>query len=255
MSDRRASADEAWQTEVPRYWCADDAFETRFLEAMSLIAPEVERFVIGAVHDSLSRAAAEASAVVCAAFIREEGEHSRLHHGFNRRLAAQGVDARAALAPVRRAADFARRWLPRGGRLAAAAACEHLSALLSLSYLRAGRRSAIRSDRTARLFQRHARDELNHRAVVFDLLRNTGGGGWAARTSALAAVSVVGVICVLRVVDVLVRHDAPDRRLATWWRGARRLLAPGRWISPPALLGGWLMYLRPGFHPAQFPGA
>jgi predicted metal-dependent hydrolase len=255
MSEHTPLPDEAWQVAMPRYWCADDAFETRFLEAMSLIAPEVERFVIGAVHGGLSCPGAQASETVCRTFILEEAEHSRVHHGFNRRLALQGIDTRAALAPVRAAANAAKRWLPRGGQLAAAAACEHLSALLSLTYLRAARKSTIQSDGTARLFERHARDELGHRAVVFDLLRSTGGGAWGARAAALVAVSCIGVVCALRVVDALLRYDVPKRRAAVWWRGAKRLLAPGRWISPTALLGGWLAYLRPGFHPAQLPGA
>lgn len=242
-----------WPETLPRHWCAGDAFETRLLEAMSLLAPEVERFVIAAVRDRPAGLGGGALESACCDFIHEEAGHSRVHHAFNRRLVAQGIDPGAALGRVRRSSDRAIQRLPAHRRLALAAACEHLSALLSLAYLSAARRSAIPAGRTVQLFDHHARDELAHRAFVFDLLRETGGSGWFARAASLAAVSLFAAWAVLRVLNELLKVDGPRRRRERFLRGVLRLIGSGRWVSPAALMRGWLSYLRPGFHPSHLP--
>jgi predicted metal-dependent hydrolase len=247
--------DARWEDSVPRFWCAGDAFETRLLEAMSLIAPEVERFVIGAVRRSLRLSGARPHDSAAMAFILEEAEHSRAHNAFNRRLASQGVDLAKALACVRTLANLARRWLPVSGQLAVAAACEHLSALLSLSFLRAERKSEIRPASVSRFFEQHARDELGHRAIVFDLLRNTASGGWLARAGALMLVSIGALFCVPRVVNVLLHPDAPGNRARVWARGMPRLLRTGGWVTARPFLRGWLAYFGWGFHPRCLPDA
>jgi hypothetical protein len=241
--------DERWDEHVPQYWCAGDAFETRLLEAMSLIAPEVERFVIGAVVKYTRRPGAETCAPDATAFIHEEAEHSRVHKRFNQRLALQGFDPVNILSPVRTGADIARRWLPATGQLAIAAACEHLAAVLSLSFLRAQRRSEIRPASVLHLFEQHARDEIGHRAIVFDLLRDAGATSWLARAAALALVSVAAAFCVPRVVKALLKgSDALSRR-----RRARAWAGVGHWFSPSLFLKGWFSYLRPHFHPRHLP--
>jgi len=238
---------------LPRYWCAGDPFETRFLEAMSLLAPEVERFVISAVRANAQFAGEAAIACECRAFIREEADHSRVHNAFNRRLAAQQIDLGSVLARVRRLMGFAERWLPSSGRLAIAAACAHLSALLSLWYLRAPRKERIVSAETRRMFESHAREEIAHRAFVFDLLRQGGGANLPVRILALGAVSVAGLWCTLCLVGDLSRRDAPRDGIAPWSRGIFRLLRSGDWVPLPALVKGWLAFVKPGFHPSQLP--
>ncbi len=240
---------------LPRYWCAGDPFETRFLEAMSLLAPEVERFVIGAVRAGAGGAGDPSIAAGCAGFIREEADHSRVHHAFNRRLALQQINVPAVVARVRRLMKLAERWLPVSGRLAVAAACEHLSALLSIWYLRAARKDRIVCADTRRMFESHAREEISHRAFVFDLLRRTGGGGLAARVLALLSVSVAGAWCTLRVVGDLSRRDPRQAGSALSAGGLFRLLRSEDWVPFPALVRGWLTFLRPGFHPSDLPDA
>ena len=249
-----AFRDARWDELVPRHWCAGDAFETRLLEAMSLIAPEVERFVIGAVANNVRMASCPEGARAAMAFLREEAEHSRVHRRFNQRLALQEIDLAKTLHSVRSAMELGRRLLSPRAQLAIAAACEHLSALLSLSFLRAERRFEIRPASVARLFEQHARDEIAHRAVVFDLLKDAGGSGWVVRAAALALVSAAGLFCVPRVVNALLRCEGRSA-VHPWGRSAARWLRAKRWISPRVLLRGWLAYLMPHFHPRILPDA
>ncbi len=245
-------------TDVPpslpaRHWCGGDAFETRFLEAMSLLAPEMERFLIGAVRAGLACPGTERIAAAGLAFVREEAAHSAAHHQFNRQLTAQGIDIEAALAGVRRWSNGAQRRLSPKLRLAVSAACEHLSAIVSLAYLRSAARSRIQAPEVDRLFAEHARDEIAHRALVFDVMRAAGGGGWFTRALVLPAVSLVAMAHAARLVMALLAHDVDGPGQRPWRRGMAGLLGMARWASLPALMGHWLMYLRPGFHPAALP--
>ena len=248
------TANEAPLGTPARHWCGGDPFETRFLEAMSLLAPEMERFLIAAVRAGLACPGGERMAVAGTAFMREEAAHSLEHHRFNRRLAAQGIDLDAALAGVRRLSAWARRWSSPGLQLAVSAACEHLSAIVSLAYLRSAARVRIEAPEVERLFASHARDEIAHRAVVFDVMRAVGGGGWLVRALALTGVSLVAFVHAARLVIALLAREYGGRRRALMWRhvGAG-LLGMTRWGSLPAMLGHWLMYLRPGFHPRMLP--
>lgn len=234
---------------LPRYWCDDDAFKTRFLEAVSLLAPEVERFFIIAVLDSLADIPDAELSAQCMAFVHEEASHSRDHRLFNRRLATQGFDANAVLGPIRRLTELAKRRLPARWRLELSAAGEHLSALASQRYLQAGAQLPIGSATIDGLFRQHAREEIDHCAQVFDVLRTTGGARWMARTLALIAVSLAAGWCLLRVLDALLRLDAPRGRLRLWRHGISWLLRPRGWLAPARSLRDWLLYLRPGFHP------
>lgn len=233
-------------------WCGGDGLEARFLEAMSLLAPEMERFLIAAVRAGLACPGGERMAEAGTAFMREEAAHSLAHHRFNRALVAKGIDADAALAGVRRLSGRARRWLSPGAQLAVAAACEHLSAIVSLAYLRSQARSRIRLPAVEQLFASHARDEIAHRALVFDVMRATGGGGWWARALALSAVSTVALLQVACLVTRLMPPQR-ERRGPPWWQGAAGLARLARGASWHGLLRHGLMYLRPGFHPAQLP--
>ncbi len=77
-------------------WCGGDPFQTRLLEAMSLLAPEVERFVIDAVRDALRTLdPADPRQALGLAFMREEAAHSASHHAFNRHQAAGGIEVAA----------------------------------------------------------------------------------------------------------------------------------------------------------------
>ena len=249
-SQAAGSADERWGA-VPRHWCGGDAFETRLLEAMSLIAPEVERFVIAAVIKHVRRRDAEECAPAVMAFVHEEAEHSRVHKRFNERLSQQSIDVAKVVTPVRSAADLARRWLPTGGQLAIAAACEHLSTLLSISFLRAARRSRIRPVSVLGLFEQHARDEIGHRAIVFDLLKDARCGS-LARGSALAIVSLAALVCLPRVVHALLKSEVSGCSVA---RGAASWMRASRWISLSVFARGWVAYLAPDFHPRHLPDA
>ena len=234
----------------PLPWCGGDALQTGLLEAMSLLAPEVERFVIDAVRDAL-RGLDPADPQVAAgrAFMREEAAHSAAHHAFNRRVQAGQRDPSQLLRGPRTLAALARSWMPLRARLCVAAAAEHLSAVVSRLYLDSAARQAIADPGIRALFDRHATEEIAHRAVVFDLARAVGTNGWLARLLALTASVAASALCVAAVLLALRRGG--ERPTAAWRLGAGALPALRRtgWLRPAALVGALARYVRPHFHP------
>lgn len=232
-----------------RHWFEGDAFATRFLEALSLLAPEAERFFIGSVRDCLDGIGDPLLRARCRDFIREEGAHSIAHRRFNERLLGQGVEPSRVLRPVRALAAVARRWLPRSLRLAVTAGGEHISAILSQLFLDRDAAARIRDPGVRALFLRHALEELGHRAVAFDLLRAM-RVGYAARIGALVAVTLATPLCVAWVLHALLAADAPRGRWRLWRRGLPWLAGlRGGFAAPRALAVAYARYFRPSFHP------
>lgn len=236
-------------------WCGGDPFQTRLLEAMSLLAPEVERFVIDAVHDALRGLHPDdPRTAVGRSFMREEAAHSAGHHAFNRRVVARGQDPALLLRGPRAIESLARRWLPLGLRLCVASAAEHLSAVVSRLYLDSAARQAIADPEIRALFDRHAVEEIAHRAVVFDIARAAGTNGCVARALSLSASVLIGLVCVAGVMRGLRQRDVDHWR--AWRRpsGGWKALRASGWVRPVALLRATASYLRPQFHPTS-PGA
>lgn len=192
---------------------------TRFFDALSLMLPAGESFVI----DALEAWAAEpgqlaaGNASELARFIREERAHQRAHDLYNRALIAE---APSAFAAARRAeqAVAGLRTLPLIQRVALAAAFEQLTSVLSHEVL-ARRHLLARagSSPQARLWRWHAAEELRHCHVATQAARVYGVGGFR-RIVALCLATAFLAMDLLRGWIALCAGDiaagAPRRKVA-----------------------------------------
>lgn len=143
-----------WNGTVPR---------TRVFDALSLLLPSGERFVIATLEEW--RVAADIPPALHAEvdrFIREEQAHQRAHERYNASILASTPCAAAAAQRIAAAAtDLERRSLPT--RLALCAAFELLTAVVSRELLeRPFLLRAAAGSIQARLWRWHAREELGH---------------------------------------------------------------------------------------------
>ena len=88
------------EREVPRAWHPAGIGPTAFLEALSAMAPVVERFFIDDARRLLPRIADPGLRAEVEAFVHQEAAHAGEHAALNRWLARRGVPVDAAACSV-----------------------------------------------------------------------------------------------------------------------------------------------------------
>lgn len=234
--------------EVPRHWHGGRRAITLFFDNLSIFFPAGERFFIAAVKAHVPLVQDPGLLHHVRAFCGQEGVHSREHAKYNRMLAAQGYPApeleRALTARLGRVADT----VPPRGRLAITCALEHFTAAMGHVALSDPRVLAGAHPEIAALWRWHAAEEMEHKAVAFDVFQRA-GGGYVERVSAMLRTTLVFWWLVLVQQIRLMRADGCLSSMPEWLSlGSFLFVAPGLIRK---LFGPYLAYFRPGFHPAQ----
>ncbi|MBX3156331.1 MAG: metal-dependent hydrolase [Deltaproteobacteria bacterium] len=231
---------------VPRDWCRGDAYETTFMNALSLLFPDGERFFVEAVKQHRHLVASPELLADVVGFIGQEAMHGKEHRAFNQLIATQFPQAPRLEKRVRAFLLGVRRVLSPRSQLAVTCALEHFTAMLAEGLLSDERLRGGIDPQVLPLWMWHALEESEHKAVAFDVYRAAGGG--YARRAALMAVTTVIFLAVHAIVHA---HLMATRGiLARPWRWARPLVR--LWIYPGhfgRLVPAYLAYFAPRFHP------
>jgi len=230
---------------VRRDWCNDDAFQTTFLNALSLLFPEGEKFFVESVKQHKQFVTTPELAAAVKGFIGQEAMHGKEHRAFNELLEAHGyktkVDAR-----LRGFFKTVRKVLSPKSQLAATCALEHFTAMLAESLLRDERMRGEIDQSMRGLWLWHALEESEHKAVAFDVYR-AAHGGYVRRSLIMLLTTVVFFAVQMMVHARLMAARGILFRPWTWVRGIGRLFVwPGHLTR---LVPAYLAYFRPGFHP------
>jgi len=231
---------------VPQYWFAGNPIITHMENAFSILIPPGERFFIRSVRNYEDRVTDPESRDLIRAFVQQEGLHTRAHNEFNGSLAKFGVNVAREIAYADRVLDFMQRILPRKMQLGATAFLEHLTATgAHILFMEPVVVESMHPE-MVRFWRWHAVEELEHKAVAFDLFRAVGGGYFLRIFSAIAAILLLA-FPFDRIARRMMREDGnpitPEAR-----QQAREL---NRKIAGPQLrmIG---QYFKPGFHPWNF---
>lgn len=233
---------------VPRHWNAGDPVLTRFFDALSVHFPEGERFFIQSVRHFQDQVSDPKLRDDIRHFIRQEGQHGIVHDRFNDVMAGQGINIERTTANLRRFIRLTQKHLPKKYQLAMTAAFEHFTATLGEAMLKEETDMFREADPVMRaMFLWHGVEEVEHKAVAYDLYQNVAGGGYFTRASAL----IVGTLMVHLVVGPvfvnMLRIDGALRKPLVVLRGLNRLY--GRHGILTGMLPEFLAWFRPGFHP------
>src|SRR5215470_16707444 len=238
--------------EVPRAWHPAGIGATAFLEALSAMAPVVETFFIDDARRLLPRIADEGSRAEGDAFLRQEAAHAGMHAAFNRLLVRWGV-------PVDRIADSLLRWLAivdwtsSDLRSAVAMAGEHFLGELGNAILSRPELLDGVDPRIAGLFRWHGYEEVEHKAVLFDVFHAARGHGLYTYGVRIAGLWIAVVLLTLALPSVCYRvlASAGAAHDLQAWRGlggfvfGRGGMLRGRWRAVAA-------YHRRDFHPWRY---
>lgn len=241
--------------DLPRHWFAGSLAATHVANSVNLLFPAGERFFIRSVRHYLDEVRSPGLVQQVRGFFGQEGRHAQAHERLFDALRSQGYDIDSILERYQELAyDRIERSAPHALSLAVTVALEHFTAILA--------EDALTQDElkhahpvVRQLLEWHAVEELEHKAVAFDvlaevapsyLLRVAGmivatltlGGFWFWAFRRLLAQEGTTLRGALRELDEL------DRK-ATEHQGGD---AP-RSVVSRVFLRGILEYMKPGFHP------
>jgi predicted metal-dependent hydrolase len=247
MIPRRDVALDMEPGRVPRDWCSNDAFDTTFLGALSLLFPEGEKFFVESVKQQKDKVTDPELLREIAGFIGQEAMHGKEHRAFNELLLAHGHEEAPRVEKKLRAFLKRVRWaLSPMSQLAVTTALEHFTAMLAESLLRDTRMRDQVHESVRPLWLWHALEESEHKAVAYDVYK-AAGGGYARRVLIMLLTTAVFFAAQAIVHARLMATRRILWKPWTWVRGATRF-----WIYPgflTRLTPAYLSYFRPGFHP------
>ncbi|MDX2235555.1 MAG: metal-dependent hydrolase [Hyphomonadaceae bacterium] len=231
-----------------RFWHGGDAARTVAFDAFSLMFPAAEAFMIRgarAAHDRVDNPSLRRE---IAGFVRQEAAHARLHGAYNRAMEARGFDAIGQEARNGEIIAFLESRIGLRRTLAASAGLEHFTALIAQRIIEDDALLARAEPHYRALWLWHAREELEHKAVAFDVHASLYPKGlWLSRTRAM----VTALLILLTLYWWNVWRLAGDIAEQPRWRTIAGVL----WftLASPGLFSRivlpTLAYFLPGFHP------
>jgi uncharacterized protein len=228
---------------------AVDPIGVAFYAALSSAFPHGENFFVRSVAQ-FAKQVPPALKVDVEAFIKQEALHSREHVKFNDGIGQAGIPIEAM---IQRANGHLDKADERGpiNRLATTVALEHFTSIFAQKVLSDPRHLAHYDGEDLALWQWHAIEEIEHKAVAFDVFNHV-SAQWSplkrylCRTGAMIdSMTRLAVVMWTSSGDVLASQGAKTQGWQT------RLLAflfvkPGLLTAMlPALIG----FFVPGFHP------
>jgi predicted metal-dependent hydrolase len=231
---------------LPRYWMGGDPYATHMLNALSITFPPGERLFMAAVRALRDRVQDPALKEQVKGFLAQEALHSREHSTLNAWLERLGYPAAKFEQEV--ADDIAHRRSQRGPYqdLAVTCALEHFTAIMAESWLKHPElRERCHRDVRA-LWLWHAVEELDHKAVAFDVYQ-AAGGAYSQRAVTMLFVTI-GLIAGISVYQAqLMAHDGEATNLRAWAKGWWTYWGPRGYFT--RLIPSYLRYFRRDFHP------
>lgn len=233
--------------DIPRYWFGGDAFKTRFFDAMSLLFPEGEKFFIRCVRDYRDGVTDPEMQTQVKDFIFQEGQHGMVHTRFNQRLERQGIDVPAITDEQVRILGWFREHTPAKLTLAQTAAAEHMTAIMAHFFLENRHVLDEADPRIRAMYFWHAVEEIEHKAVAFDVMQKVAKAGYFTRAFAMLYVSVMFPFHVFMIMRHMFRVDGIESKWKLWLKGLWWLYGPrGIYMR---MLPHYLAYYLPDFHP------
>lgn len=229
---------------MPYYFFDDNPLLTYFLLALSLTFPEGERFFVHSVRQVRDQVTSASLQQAIAGFIGQEAMHSRAHEHFNQIAQDRGIAVAAILADEKAKIALAKKRLTAQQQLAVTCALEHFTAIIA-EYLLENESVLSGLDHTAcQLWECHAVEEAEHKAVAFDVYQSV----YANLAVRRRVMRIVTVTFLSRITQLTVQLLWADRRgrhqWSQHWNGAKRIYRVAR-----DLHARYLDYYRADFHP------
>ena len=235
--------------QAQRWWVGEDAVATAFYNALSATFPKGEAFFVESVR-AFREGADPKLAQEIKAFTTQEVMHSREHVQFNKKAIDAGYDLTKLEERVDQRLALIRSKHPIAC-LAATMCLEHFTAILAHELLKDPRHLAKADPEAAALWRWHAIEEIEHKGVAYDTWLHatrdmTRFKRWKVKSKVMLLVTRNFIVDRSHGVLELLRQDG-----ITGFKAWRRMVwfafvRPGMMRK---ILGAWLSFFLPRFHP------
>lgn len=239
--------------EIPRYWFGGDPFLTRMFDALSLTFPDGERYFIQSVRlfrDQIQDADLQQRV---ADFIRQEAQHGIAHDKMNQIMREQGMPVDQFIERLNKMMNHDLKKRSAHYNIAVTAAAEHLTALMAETFYSHQATLAQAHPYVRALFAWHAIEEMEHRDVAFDVMKNVAKTPEHTRKAALLITTVLMFGFTLYRANVMLKYDGfsltqrvqLNLKGLPWLFGKKGVLTR---MSQP-----YWDWFKSDFHPSQHP--
>jgi predicted metal-dependent hydrolase len=231
-------------SDVPRHWFADNAVGTAISNAINLLFPHGERFFVRSVHHYLDEVKDPTLRAQVLAFFKQEGHHARHHDELNDIIREHGFEIDDFMARYHAVSRWIEARMPAKMNLAGTAASEHFTAILAEGAFARGILDTLHP-KMRELLSWHAAEEIEHKAVAFDVLHQV-DPSYALRMAGMAYATIMLGMFWAWGTAMLLRQEKLG------WRGVLRemkKLRKGDPIIKRVFAAGIKQYARRDFHP------
>ncbi len=246
-------------TETPDEWIPGDLQTTHVIDSLHIALPPGERWFCDVFRDALPLITDDELRDQVRGFIGQEATHAKAHDLGLEHLARHGIDLRAEVAWVDRLRLGLRRRIAKlpapirrrvlRSELAAIATIEHYTATLG-SWIVTAELPEGTDPQMLDLLRWHGAEEMEHRAVAFDLYQHLDGS--YARRAVFGVVASAGILLGLLAIAMRIMALDPAARGNLRWRGYTRAVGAGRIPQLGKVVASVREYLRRDYHPSQF---
>lgn len=188
--------DFSFSSESPKYFYGGNATATTFFAMLSGFFPPGERYFMESVRHFREKVEDSSLRAAISGFMGQEAIHGREHDRLNQLFAEHGFDMKAPDRFVKIGLAILEK-LPASTRLAATTFMEHFTALLAEQLLEDEQFRQQADPEMIKIWQWHALEELEHKAVAYDVYELVGNSRveriLAAFASSLVLLPMLGI--------------------------------------------------------------
>lgn len=248
ISVRPRHMDFHFPDEFPKHWFNDNPYITHFLNALSSVFPEGERFFIETVRYYMDQIDDPELLKDIRGFIGQEAHHGKQHEAINAVIEKQGYPLGKFGQFVKKRLAATRDFLSPEQRLGITIALEHFTAILAHQVLIDPTFTEKAPEEFKNLIVWHAIEETEHKAVAFDVYQKVCGDNKIRRTT-MMRVTVFFLVHVFSLQLVLLWKDGMPIRPIKFLEAINFLIGkPGLFRK---IFRDYLDYYKADFHPWQ----
>jgi hypothetical protein len=250
---------------LPFHYVPGESFATHVLNVLHMLLPAGEEFFVDVFKKALPLIKDDQLRLDVQGFIGQEAMHSQAHSGVLDYFTAHGIDVASFTNQIawlfEKLMGDRPRWSMRRRRswlleqVSVVAAIEHYTAILGEWILDTPQHDAIGTDPVMLdMLRWHGAEEVEHRAVAFDVMKHLQAGFWRQVRTQLVVTPMMLLLWVrgVRFMYSVDPHLPPGAtpRWRDYFGAARRGLLPG----PLRFMRAIGAYYKPNFHPSQLGG-